>query len=170
MDRAVASGEVDLAVAAAFGEAYGLIVKTVLRDRFVGLVRDGHPFARQGCTARELARADNVLVAPRSGRRGVVDESLRGMGLVRKVSFRTPFFVTGAMLVASTDKVVVVPSVLAALLVDRIPVAPFELPVPVPDLVVQMAYARARRGDAAHAWFRACVADVCARVRLLTMP
>lgn len=170
VDRAVASGEVDLAVAAAFGEAYGLVVKTVLRDRFVGLVRDGHPFARHGCTAQELALADNVLVTPRGGRRGAMDESLRAMGLVRNVSFRTPFFVAGAMLVADTDKVVVVPSILAARLRGRVRVESFELPVAMPELVVQMAYTPARRGDAAHAWFRACVAEVCARASAAGAP
>ncbi|MEZ4404908.1 MAG: LysR family transcriptional regulator [Polyangiales bacterium] len=82
--------------------------RQLLTDRFVCVVRAGHPAAAGRFTLDRFVRLQHVQVAPRGKPGGYIDDVLRAQGLTRVVARAVPYFVTALQLVSETDYVVTV--------------------------------------------------------------
>jgi DNA-binding transcriptional LysR family regulator len=60
-------------------------VQALLRDRFVGVVRAGHPLARGRVTPARYAKARHIGVSRRGEGRTAIDDALEVLGLGRRV-------------------------------------------------------------------------------------
>src|SRR6201996_8294713 len=68
-------------------------VQTLFRDRFIGVVREGHPLLGEGEVTPERYAACGHVVVSRQGRpAGPVDEALAALGLARTVVAVVPGF------------------------------------------------------------------------------
>ena len=90
-DRALVEGELDLAIGLA-RDAPGLRQRELLRERFVCVVRKGHPGVGRELTVRRFARLSHALVSPRGLAVGAVDAALAKRGLTRRVVVTLPSF------------------------------------------------------------------------------
>jgi DNA-binding transcriptional LysR family regulator len=151
----------------------------LLRDRFVGAVRTGHPLLRQGEVTRErFAACEHVGALQRDDFRGPIDDALETMGLERRVVLVVPSYGAALRMARATDLVAVVPSsslslltLLHGLIDDEAPeLAPpglqgFALPTPLPEIVVSALWHPRMDADPAHRWLRSRVTEICRTMR-----
>ncbi|WP_431857677.1 LysR family transcriptional regulator [Azospirillum sp.] len=134
-------------------------VQALFRDRFVGVVRPGHPLCRGEVTAARYAAGRHVLVSRRRLDRGPVDDALEALGLEREVATTVGGFATALALVRATDLIAAVPERHTQAL--RAGLHSFPLPVAVPPITVSMLWHPRLDADPAHRWLRGCVREVC---------
>ncbi|HEY0838001.1 MAG TPA: LysR family transcriptional regulator [Azospirillum sp.] len=155
-------GSVDLETGVV-GTATGPEVRTqaLFRDRFIGVVRMGHPLCQGDITAARYAAGRHVLVSRRGLDRGTIDEALRPLGLERDVVTIVGGFSAALALARATDLIASVPERHTGNL--RAGMHSFPLPIPAPQITVSMLWHPRLDADPAHRWLRACVRDVCTR-------
>lgn len=141
------------------GTAPELRVQALFRDRFIGVVREGHLLCQREITPARYAAGRHVVVARQGVERGPVDEALKAVGLERQVMTTVGGFATALALVRSTDLIASVPERHTGLL--RAGLFSFALPVPVPEITVSMLWHPRLDGDPAHRWLRGIVRRVC---------
>jgi DNA-binding transcriptional LysR family regulator len=153
-------GTVDLETGVV-GEATGpeLRVQALFRDRFVGVVRTGHPLSRGRMTVARYAAAAHVAVSRRALVHGPVDEALEPLGLQRQIATVVGGFATALALARASELVATVPERHTGSL--RAGMHSFPLPVETPGLTVAMLWHPRLHADPAHQWLRRCLREVC---------
>lgn len=138
--------------------------QTLFRDRFVGVVRAGHPLADPladgPLTPARYAAARHILIPRQGASRGLIEEALEPLGLDRTVATEVAGFATALALVRSTDLVATVPERHTGVL--RAGLFSFALPFPTPEITVAMLWHPRMDADPAHRWLRGCLREVCA--------
>jgi len=82
----------------------------MIEDRYVCLVRKGHPLAEQGVTLSQYAKMSHLLVSPIGDPKGFVDVELAKSGLTREISLVLSEFSAAPPVVASSDLVLTAPA------------------------------------------------------------
>ncbi|HEY0211147.1 LysR family transcriptional regulator [Acerihabitans sp.] len=145
-------------------------LQMLFRDRFVGVVKKGHPLALdREVTARPYAACGHVVASRRGRLTGPVDEALAEVGLKRTIAAAVPSFHTALAVAQASDLVALVP---ASFLINQ-PVIDgnraiatlyaFELPVKTPGITVSQMWHPRSEVDPAHRWLRQLVLNVCRR-------
>lgn len=157
-------GAVDLEVGV-IGAATGPEVRTqaLFRDRFIGVVRRGHPLSKGRMTAARFAAGRHILVSRRGRDRGPIDDALATAGLQRQVVTIVGGFAAALALARATDLIASVPERGTASL--RAGMHVFALPVATPEVTVSMLWHPRLDADPAHRWLRGRVRDACAEKR-----
>jgi len=133
----------------------------LFQDRFVGVVRAGHPLLRHKITAKRFAAAEHVAIIRQGLAAGPIDEALEIVGLKRNIAATVTGFSSAIALARASDLVATVPEHHSSALLMRM--ATFALPVPTPGFTVSMIWHPRMDGDAAHRWLRTLVHEsVCA--------
>jgi DNA-binding transcriptional LysR family regulator len=155
-------GSVDLETGV-IGKETGPEVRAQLlfRDRFVGVVRKGHPLAKGRMTLTRYAAAKHILVSRRDRDKGPIDEALEAQGLEREIVASVGGFAAALALARASDLIATVPERHTGGL--RAGLHSFTLPVAVPEITVSLLWHPRLDADAAHRWLRGCVREVCAR-------
>lgn len=154
-------GTVDLETGVV-GEKTGPEVRAqaLFRDRFVGVVRAGHPLSKGRVTVRRYAAGRHVGVSRRGFDRGPIDEALEPLGLEREVVTVVGGFSTALALARDSDLIATVPERHTGNL--RAGMHSFPLPITLPEITVSLLWHPRLDADPAHRWLRACVREVCA--------
>lgn len=135
--------------------------RALFRDRFVGVVRKGHPLGRGRVTRSRYASGRHVLVSRRGLDRGLIDEALSPFGLERRIATIVGGFAAALALARGSDLIATVPERHTGRL--RAGMHSFALPVPTPEITVSMLWHPRLDADAGHRWLRGHVRDVCAK-------
>jgi DNA-binding transcriptional LysR family regulator len=133
--------------------------QALLRDRFVGVVRAGHPLARGRVTPARYARGEHIVVSRRGEERTAIDDALDSLGLTRRVVTIVDAFASALALARETDLIASVPEHHTGRL--RAGMHTFELPLALPAFTVSLLWHPRMHADAAHRWLRNCVREVC---------
>ena len=143
------------------GKATGPEVRTValFRDRFVGVVRPGHPLRQGEMTPARYAAGRHILVSRRGLEKGPVDGALQSLGLKRQISTIVGGFSTALALARGCDLIATVPERHTGSL--RAGLWSFPLPIPTPTFTVSLLWHPRLDADPAHRWLRGCVRDIC---------
>lgn len=133
--------------------------QALFQDRFIGVVRKGHPLTKGNITASRYAAARHVRVSRRSYDRGPIDGALAPMGLERRVAAEVAGYSAALALVRFLDLVASVPELHTRSL--RAGLHSFELPMEIPQITISMLWHPRMDGDPAHRWLRGIVRDIC---------
>jgi len=154
-------GTVDLETGVV-GDMTGPEVRTqaLFRDRFIGVVRQGHPLCKGKVTPSRYAAGRHVFVSRRGLDRGPIDEALKAVGLERDIVTTVGGFSTALALARSSNLIASVPERHTGNL--RAGMHSFPLPIPTPEFTVSLLWHPRLDADPAHRWLRGCVRDVCA--------
>jgi DNA-binding transcriptional LysR family regulator len=136
-----------------------LRVQALFRDRFIGVVREGHELATGKVSATHYAAARHVAVSRRGAEHGPVDEALKAAGLERTIVSAVGGFAAALALARGSDLVATVPDRHTGKL--RAGMHSFSLPVSPPEITVSLLWHPRLDADPAHRWLRACVREVC---------
>jgi DNA-binding transcriptional LysR family regulator len=137
--------------------------QALFRDRFIGVVRMGHPLSEGEITPARYAAGRHVLVSRRGLERGLVDEALKPFGLEREIVTIVGGFSAALSLARASDLIATVPERHTENL--RTGMHGFPLPIPTPEITVSLLWHPRLHADPAHRWLRDCVRDVCAAIR-----
>jgi len=138
-------------------------VQALFRDRFIGVVRQGHPLSRGAITPSSFAAGRHVIVSRRGLDKGPIDEALAPLGLDRSVVAIVGGFSTALALARASDLIASVPERHTEKL--RAGMHSFALPVSTPQFTVSMLWHPRLDADPAHRWLRGCLRKVCAEER-----
>ena len=139
-----------------------LRMQALFRDRFIGVVRMGHPLSQGVVTPSRYAAGRHVYVS-RQGVEGPIDEVLSGVGLERKIVTIVGGFSTALALARASDLIASVPERHTGNL--RAGMHSFPIPVPTPEITVSLLWHPRQDADPAHRWLRSHIRDVCAALR-----
>lgn len=140
-----------------------LRVQALFRDRFIGVVRLGHPLSRGKITPDRFAAGRHILVSRQGLDKGPTDEALKHLGLERKIVVIVGGFATALALARATDLIACVPERHSGNL--RNGMHSFALPLTMPEITVSLLWHPRLDADPAHRWLRGHVKAVCAALR-----
>jgi len=155
-------GAVDLETGV-LGATMGPEIRTqaLFRDRWIGVVREGHPLAehKKRMAPEDFAQARHVGISRRREVVGPVDEALAALGLQRNVVAMAGGFVAALAIARGTDLVACVPERHTQNL--RAGLLGFALPFAVPTLSISLFWHPRFQADPAHLWMRRVVLETC---------
>jgi len=134
--------------------------KSLFRDRFIGVVRLGHPLSKGKITPARYATGKHIYVSRRGLDKGPIDEALKALGLEREIVAIVAGFSTALALARDSDLIASVPERHTGKL--RAGMHSFPLPVSIPEITVSLLWHPRMDADPAHRWLRGRVRDVCA--------
>ncbi|VVQ33794.1 PCP degradation transcriptional activation protein [Pseudomonas fluorescens] len=154
-------GTVDLETGVV-GKAAGPELRTqgLFRDRFIGVVRMGHPLSEGEITPVRYAAGSHISVSRRGLDKGPIDEALELLELERHLATIVAGFSTALALARATDLIASVPERHTANL--RAGMYSFVLPLSLPAFTVAMLWHPRLDADPVHRWLRGCLREVCA--------
>jgi DNA-binding transcriptional LysR family regulator len=145
------------------GKAAGPELRTqgLFRDRFIGVVRAGHPLCHGDITPERYAAGGHISVSRRGLDKGPIDEALAPLELQRQIVTIVAGFSTALALARSTDLIASVPERHTVNL--RSGMHGFALPLTLPAFTVAMLWHPRLDADPVHRWLRGCLREVCAQ-------
>jgi len=157
------SGELDVVIGTfdAVGERFGSAA--LLEDRFVAVMRRGHPAGRGTLSAATLGALPHVAISSSGDDTGFIDRSLATRGARRRIVLRLPYLSAGAVL-GQSDMVATLSRRVAEAMVQGSALQLRELPFTSPTVRTSMLWHRRLDGYPAHRWLRDLVASVSRRL------
>ncbi len=155
---ALREGRIDLDIGVLGSIGPEIRMQTLLHDRFVAVVRKGHPLLKGWMNAARFAAAAHVSASRRGLSRGPIDDALAMQGLSRQVRFVVPGFHAAMLTAAASDIVAAVPLAVAATAIRLgLKIRYFDLPVATPAIAIAQAWHPRFNKDAGHRWLRQTV-------------
>lgn len=133
--------------------------QALFRDRFIGVVREGHPLSEGEVTPARYAAGRHVLVSRRGSEKGAIDEALQPLGYEREIVAIVSGFAAALALARESDLIATVPERHTETL--RGGMHNFPLPFPMAEITVSLLWHPRLHADAAHRWLRECVREIC---------
>ena len=140
-----------------------LRVQALFRDRFIGVVRMGHPLSQGEITPVGYAAGRHIGISRRGLEMGAIDEALSLVGLEREIVTLVGGFSTALALARASDLIASVPECHSGNL--REGMYSFPLPVTTPEFTISMFWHPRMDSDPAHRWLRGCVREVCSALQ-----
>ena len=141
-------------------------LQALYRDRFVGVVRAGHPLLDGPVTPQRYVAFGHVVASRRGRAQGPVDAALASLGLQRNIQVMVPGFPAALGIARDSDLVALVPKSFlrgstAAGTQGAAGVQTFALPVETPTITISQMWHPSQDADPAHRWLRALTREIC---------
>lgn len=150
LESELSSGSLDFALDVPLFSAPQLCRQPLGTERYVCMVRPGHPKAGATLTLKQYLGLEHIHVSGRRQGVGHVDMALEMLGLRRNIKLRMKNYMGGPQVVASTDLALTLPSNLASLYDMKI----FEMPFKVETLDQYLYWHKSTDQDQANLWMR----------------
>jgi len=158
------TGKVDLALVVTGSEFAAFSTRDLFGDRFMCMLREGHPLASKKLTLERYVELRHVLVAPSGSPGSIVDTELARRGFERRVALRVSTFLVVPVVVCETDFISTMPERLAKQLARVYPLQLLRPPLPLPKFEFSLAWHPRFDHDPAHIWLRDFLSEVSASV------
>ncbi len=143
--------------------------QALFHDRFIGVVRIGHPLSQGEITPTRYAAGRHICVSRRGPDKEPIDEALEPFGVQREIVVAIIGGCSTALALArASDLIASVPERHTGNL--RAGMYSFPLPVSTPEFTVSMLWHPRLDADLAHRWLRECVRDVCGSNSSMHLP
>ena len=155
-------GLIDLEIGVLGAFAPEVRTQSIFRDKFMGVVRLGHPLLTGPVTPERYAACKHVVASRKNIFTGPVDGALAELGLRREIVAVVPGHPDAMRVARQSDLVALVPrSCLGSADPLAEGLASFELPVRTPEIVISAMWHPRMEADPAHRWLRDIVMAVC---------
>jgi DNA-binding transcriptional LysR family regulator len=159
------TGAVDLDISVIETSGPEVVVLHLFDDEFVGVVRKGHPLAKERLTSRRYVEYPHISVSRRGRLRGPIDEALAKIGLTRDIAVTVPTPFAAINIVAKTDLVAAVPRCTAERAGSNAGIDTFRLPVETAAVPISAAWHPRFSSDPGHRRLRELVRSVCRQMQ-----
>lgn len=156
-------GELDLAIAARTVEGERFASRLLIEDRFVAVLRGGHPALRKKLTVAALAELKHLAISSSGENLDFLDAFLQARKSVRSVASDVPYLSAGAVLVQS-NLVAILGRKLAVEFRRAFPIEFRDLPFEAPKLQSVINWHRRFDDLPAHRWLRDTIIKATARI------
>ncbi len=127
---------------------------------FCVVARKGHPIFDCRLTTKRWLSFGHVVVEIENARKNVIGQTLKGKGLSRDVVLRVPSFLTGLLIVASSDHLMNAPRSLVQASMKSLRLQTCPAPLALPRVPFSMFWHERHHADPAHEWLRHKVQSV----------
>lgn len=165
LETRLEAGEADIALGAFPDAAPTMRRQRLYADPYVSVARKEHPrLAALARGDRFLRERQIVVTSSHAGHAAhrLLDRVLKSELPAERVLVRLPSFVTSAFVASSTDAVATLPARLAQCLADKLGLAVFPTPLPLPPIEIGQLWHERVDHDPGHRWFRRAVHAVFA--------
>lgn len=148
------------ALVGVFDEApSGIHRRGLYDDRYVTLMRTGHPAAEKNLTLKRYLGLGHIVVSITGVGPAPIDEALARIGCQRRVQVRVPSFLAALEIAAQSDLVTTLPSSLArtAAAVGRFTARP--PPLDLGSFTMSLLWHGRHQEDARHVWLRGAMVE-----------
>ncbi len=158
-------GRMDLAFSAFQEPPEEFSRELVIEDRFVTVMRKGHPASLGPFTLERFLSLDHITVSPVGARSAVgsMDEALSARGVSRRIVMSLATFLPAPFLVAGSDVVLTVSKHFVDALPAMLDLHVVETPLPLPGPRISLVWHKRLDNDPGHRWFRETLAQLCRR-------
>ena len=132
----------------------------LLSDRYVCVMRAGHPLAAAPMTLAAFLAAPHLVVSMSGGSGDLVDATLAAAGHRRRVALRLPNGLAAAVALSRSDLIAVVSAGAAGMFARAAPLAIVEPPLALPAMNFRLIWHRRLNDNAAHTWLRHTLASL----------
>jgi DNA-binding transcriptional LysR family regulator len=154
-------GELDIAIAALEPPADRFAARVLVEDRYVAVMRRGHPVGRKRLDAKTFAALPHLVISSSGEDLSFVDAALAAEGYARSIALEAPYLSAGTILVQS-DMVAVLGGQIAQEFRRAYPIELRDLPFKSPRLRAVMLWHRRFNDQPAHRWLRETFVSVAA--------
>jgi len=154
------SGEHDLTIAVAPEMPPGVRGTRIFEDEFVCVRHRPRGKRLPKLTLARYLATPHILVSPLGRGDAPVDIALRRLGKKRRIALRLPHFLVAPLVLSHCDFVMTVPSRLAAVFGELLPIQTDSPPVSVSGFAVDMLWHERRENDPSHRFLRERVVAV----------
>lgn len=159
LERQLAEGEVDLAIASPDPSHPNLRTLHLFNETYVLIGRAGHPGMQPGLTIEDFVKLEHVIVSPSGGSFTTpVDDALAALGQRRNVVMSAASFLFVPEIVAASDLVALVPRRLLPFRTDRFMV--LDLPGLAAPFDVSLIWHERSHSHAGHHWVRSLAVEL----------
>jgi DNA-binding transcriptional LysR family regulator len=155
--------ELDLAILAADAPAERFASRVLLADRFVVVMRRGHPVARRKLDLATFAKLPLLVISSTGEDISFIDSALASHGYARSVGLEAPYLSAGPML-ARSNMIAVLGRQIALEFRRLYPIEIRELPFDSPRLRSIMLWHRRLDDQPAQRWLRETTASVASAI------
>jgi DNA-binding transcriptional LysR family regulator len=138
----------------------GAVSTVVGEDRYVLVMRDGHPAARKKWTLADYAKWDSVVVSLTGDGMSDIDARLAKAGITRRVGLSTPHFMGCLAVVSATDMIATTSLLFAARHATTYGLIVRKPPFPESRFTNTLIGSASRMNDPVIRWFCALFKDV----------
>ncbi|MGE7955725.1 LysR family transcriptional regulator [Pseudomonas sp. NPDC089530] len=161
-DEALREGRIDLRISNTRPLTPEVKVQNLFSTTFVGLVREHHPLLDDEITAERFAAFPHISMSRRGLAHGPIDTALNALGLERRVALIAPSFHAAMFMLPDSDLILPVPrETLFSVSRLGLRLRSFDLPIPLPTLVLTQTWHPRYDKDPAHKWFRETLRACC---------
>jgi DNA-binding transcriptional LysR family regulator len=154
-EQALAQGEVDVVVGNWMKPPPDLHLGRLFADDVVSLVSAEHPAAKRGWSADEWLAAEHIAPTPmHPGAKGVIDDQLEALGLVRNIVARCGHFGLIPQMVASSLLVLTTGRQFCERYARQLPVTILPCPVELPRMTYYQLWHERSHASASAQWLR----------------
>ncbi|MBK4737393.1 LysR family transcriptional regulator [Noviherbaspirillum pedocola] len=160
LERAMANGEVDLAIGY-FPDLKkaGFFQQRLFPHTFIGVVRKSHPRIGSTITLQQFLKESHVVVTPEGRSQEIVERMLEKKGYLRRVALTTPHFASVPFIIAASDLIGIVPIGLANAFSNFAELKTVDLPFSLPDFDVRQHWHERFHKDEENKWLRKKIAS-----------
>jgi DNA-binding transcriptional LysR family regulator len=139
--------------------------ETIFNDRYIGVVRPGHPILGGEITRQQITAWPHVYISA-STYSQIKDELYRSLQITDSTNIiaTEPYFLVAPFIVEKSDLILIMPEMGAKVMGQLISIELFELPIKEITFPFIQVWDRRRDNDKMHQWFRSQVRDVCRKV------
>lgn len=152
------TGHVDLALGLLPQLRTGFFQRRLFTQRYVCLMRQGHPLDRRRIGLREFSAAEHLVVVSAGTGHGVVEDELARQGIERRVRLTVPHFVAVGHILAGTDMIATVPERLAQRMAGPFGLRWLSHPAPLPEIGIHLLWHARLHREPANQWLRQLIA------------
>jgi DNA-binding transcriptional LysR family regulator len=156
----LASGDLDVALGFIPPLDGGFHRQKLFTERFVCVVRQGHPRIKRRLTLEDFERESHLIVMTSATGHSFLEKTLESLNIRRRVGLRVPNFIGLSTLITSTDLLVMVPERFAKVMAGLVRAQVFPPPMKVPSFeVMQYWHARSDK-EPANRWLRSLIMEL----------
>lgn len=162
---ALADGTLDLAIDVGRSLDSTIHRRLLRSDRFVVLVRPGHPALRAGgLSLGDYLAAEHIRVSLRRQRPGLEDQELARRGLSRRIRLRCQHHTAACRIVRQTDLLLTMPSTYARIFNEPFGNQVCAMPIDVTPMETYLYWHADAQSDPAGQWLREMIAEEVGRI------
>lgn len=157
MRDALESGDMDLALGFIHGLFADCYQQRLFRRSYVCMVRRDHPVVGDSITLEDYLAMPHAVVSAAGSGHEIIESTLAKKGYQRRVALRLSHFLAIPLIVASTDLIVTIPTMLAEsyMAVSRLKI--IQPPLEFPEYTISQYWHGRNHNDPGHRWLRELV-------------
>jgi DNA-binding transcriptional LysR family regulator len=154
MREALESGQMDLAVGFIPDLAAGFYQQRLYKRSYVCVVRGDHPTIGNTLTLKQYLAASHAIVSATGTGHDVVERVLAERGYTRRIALHVTHFLAIPLIVANTDLVVTIPTMLAESYLPTMNIKLLAPPLKMPVYAIMQYWHERFHEDPANRWLR----------------